>query len=213
VSFSLDEICRREYEGVVDREPTARELFAFKRHYDREGMCGTDHEPYAECMAWDRWGGTDWSSGGVTGRPVRRRPPTMYERVVFQHAVTRAETVYPEIVDRVREKLSGQATVWCDGHGYLPGDASWETIPQEKFETVTFRLTVEVTPRTDGEWAAIRQAIAEDEADRKEATAAKTSVDDRLDALAASVAVWSARTPTDVREALREPLKGSTADV
>jgi hypothetical protein len=206
VSFSLDEICRREYEGVVDREPTAREVFAFKRHYDREGMCGVDHEPYAECMAWDRWSSP---YGGEIARPPRRprKPPAPFQRVVFQHAVTRAETTYPEIIDRVREKLSGQATVWCDGHGYLPGDCTWETVPNDKFETVTFRLTVEVTPRTDGEWPAIRQALAEDEADRKEATAAKTSVDDRLDALAASVAVWSARTPTDVREALREPLK------
>jgi hypothetical protein len=154
-------------------------------------------------MTWDRWS-SGW--GGEIATPPRRprKPPQPFERVVFQHAVTRAETVYPEIIDRVREKLSHQATVWCAGHGYHPGDASWETIPQEKFETVVFRLTVEVTPRTDGEWPAIRAAIAEDEADRAAASTAKTSMDDRLDALAASVAIWTARTPAEVRAALTE---------
>jgi hypothetical protein len=177
-------------------------------------------------MGWERWG-TDW--GGEIAAPPRRprKPPAHFERVTFQHTLTRADTAFPEIVDRVREKLADSAANWCETHGYLAGDGSWETAPNTAFETVTMRLTVEIEPRTDGEWPALHRAIAEDKADREaaersatarlaesadRASSAMARLHDRLDALGAAAAVWSASTPLAAREALRSPLKPSTAD-
>jgi hypothetical protein len=60
-----------------------------------------------------------------------------------------------------------------------------------------------MVPRHDGEWDAIRAAIAEDEADRAEATAGKTAVNDRLDALCAAAALWRGTDPVVISGTLR----------
>jgi len=148
----------------------------------------------------------DWSWGGATGGRSPRHHPRLpkYERFTVQHRITRADAEHPEIVDRVRDKLVDQVQRWCDANGYHPGGGDWESSMDGAFDTVIIRLTTAITPRMDGEWPAIRQAIAEDEADRKAAADSKTTVGDRLDALAESVAVWTARTPAEVREALTE---------
>jgi hypothetical protein len=154
----------------------------------------------------------DWSwppDGGLPSPRRHTRAPEAIRRYTVKHRLTRTEAERPEIVDRVRDKLVDEVYRWCNGNGYSPNEASWESTMDGAFDTVTLLLTVKLTPRTDGEWPAIRAAIAEDEADRKTAAAIQTSVDDRLDALGASAAVWAATTPSEVREALRKPLKRS----
>jgi hypothetical protein len=141
-------------------------------------------------MGWDRWG-DDWGSSTITGRRRRRPAPAHFERVTFQEGLTRSMAERPEVVDKVRERLSYAAEHWCETHGYLATGATWETVPADEFSTVIFRLTAEIAPRTDGEWPAIHEAIRQDQLDRERATAAKEGVSDRLDALAAAASYWA----------------------
>ena len=156
----------------------------------------------------------DWDYGRP-GSPRRRPrslrpdpPPTV--TVTFHHVLTREFAREVEYVDRARRSLSDSAEHYAETHGMTVVTGHWSTDPpNDAMRTVTIRLEAEMLLRTDGEWAAIHQAIAEDAADRAEAAAGKTAVDDRLDALASAAAVWTARDPRELREALTAPHSAS----
>jgi len=114
----------------------------------------------------------------------------------------RASSSDRESVELAQERLFAQATKHLDDCGYVGAHVHFTTDPpNDATSSVIVRLEVEMLPRDDGEWAAVHQAIAEDEADRAEAKLAKTAVEKRLDALAASSEVWGAHTFAEVSKA------------
>jgi hypothetical protein len=195
-----------------DRDgPTEREMVDLAKLY-RAGVVSADDVR----VSLDRWGSPGWGDdGGAHAHPSPRPRHAKPEPILRRTAQTRlspAGAALPEAIDHARERLSRDMVRWLDTHGYVvTGDATWETELEDEAigarMGLIIRLTIEMAPRTDGEWPAIHQAIAEDEADRVAAESASTSVDDRLDALRASAAVWAARTPVEAREALRKPEK------
>jgi len=163
-------------------EPTARELFAAMRRL-------ADGEPYAEVMA----GFSDYDYGPM-GSP-RRRPRSLRpepHRWVGVEQLLRDHAHEPAMVDGARARLVATAQRYMDANGYTSESISWEmSLPDDPHGLYLVRLEVAMAPRHDGEWDSIRQAIEEDEADRAEATAGRTAVNDRLDALAHAAAAWS----------------------
>jgi hypothetical protein len=175
-------------------EPTARELFAILRRI-------RDGEPYDDLVA----GFTDWDysrPGSPRRRPRSLRPEphrwTSTEQLLREYAHD------PEMVDRARTNLVEAAQRYMDAHGYTSSEIAWSmNHPDNPTGLYVVRLEVSMLPRTDGEWPAIRQAIEEDEADRAEATAGKTAVNDRLDALSAAADIWRAKAAMVVSGTLR----------
>jgi hypothetical protein len=171
-------------------EPTAREVFGMLRRL-------RDGEPYDEVMA----GFTDYDWGSP-GSP-RRRPRSLSaepepRRWVGTEQLERHFAHDPEMVNRVRARLVAEGQRYMDTHGYTSAGISWEmTQPSDPMGIYLMRLEVELYPRTDGEWPAIRAAIAEDEADRAEAARDATAVNDRLDALKAAADLWRSPSLTD----------------
>jgi hypothetical protein len=203
--ISLEELRepRRDRDGR--REPTAREVFGMLRRI-------RDGEPYDEVV-----GGFssdfDWGSS-VTGR--RRRSPYRAEaEPVMFTAVRQLERHLahdPEIVDRARADLVAEAQKHMDTYGYTSANISWEmSQPSDPLGIYLMRLDMQMMPRTDGEWPAIRQALAEDEADRAEAAAGRTVVNDRLDALRAAAAAWSSSSLRDTGRAAGKASAGFSA--
>lgn len=187
-----------------DRGPTARDVLDFIRHYRERGRCGEDHEPYAACMTWADAG---WTRDGfaVTGRSPRRTAPRDPETITYtaHEVLTTVAATELSVVDRCRARLAATVETWCNTHGYVVVTSRWANRPPDlATATVEMVLEADLLPRTDGEWPALHQAMAEDAADRQAATEASTAVGDRLDALRGSAAVWSARDPRAVREAL-----------
>ena len=138
-------------------------------------------------------------------RPLRPEPHrwTSTEQLLREHAAD------PDMVNRVRERLVAAGQRYMDTHGYTSTEIAWSmNHPDDPSWLYVVRLEVMMEPRHDGEWDAIRQALAEDEIDRAEAAAGKTAVDDRLDALAFAAAAWSARTPRELSEALYGKISG-----
>jgi hypothetical protein len=163
-------------------EPTARELFAIMRRI-------RDGEPYDDLVA----GFSDYDYGptGSARRPPRRLTPEPH-RWVGTEQLLREHAHEPAMVDGARAKLVATAQRYMDTNGYASTSISWEMLlPDDPHGLYLVRLEVDMAPRHDGEWDAIRAAIEEDEADRAEAAAGRTAVNDRLDALATAAAVWS----------------------
>jgi hypothetical protein len=156
----------------------------------------------------------DWSYSGPARRSSRRSPYRAQPepiRWVGTEQLSRECATDHVLVDRVRVKLVDRAQRYMDKYGYTGVNIRWELSPPiDPTGLYLLRLEAEMFPRTDGEWPSIRQAIAEDEADRAELADAKSVVGDRLDALATAAAAWSARTPHELREALYGRLR--TAD-
>jgi hypothetical protein len=108
----------------------------------------------------------------------------------------------PVMVDRARVDLVTEAQRHMDTYGYVSESVSWEmNQPSDPLGVYVMRLEMRMLPRTDGEWPAIRAAIEEDEADRAEAAAGKTAVDDRLDALQRAAAAWASPALRDTARA------------
>lgn len=138
----------------------------------------------------------DWGARGA--RPRRRGrgngSADGVEQYVVQVALAPAATVHQETVDRAREHLVAQIEHWTTAHGYAVTGVTWDTQPPASPDDRTvLRAIAAVSPRMDGEWPAIRQAIAEDLADREAARDGSAAVSDRLDALAAAADVWGDR--------------------
>lgn len=129
---------------------------------------------------------------------MRRRDRQPVEYFCVQRTLTIVESEDAVIVDRVRSRLVDQVTDWLAATGHLStGPGQWDSVLSDEFATVRIRLTVPVEERTDGEWPAIRAAIAEDEHDRELAAAGhgdlSSDVSDRLDALRGAVDYWADR--------------------
>jgi len=152
--------------------------------------------------------GGDWAYGAYDRGGRRRRRhvvPPRVEPKIFTACTTmsRASSTDPATVELAKERLFAQATQYLDTYGYVGTQVRYITDPpMDVTAEVTMRLEVEMLPRDDGEWASVHAAIAEDEADRAEAQADKTAVNDRLDALASSAAVWGSRSLTDACKAV-----------
>ncbi len=118
----------------------------------------------------------------------------------------------PAMVDRVRADLVAEAQRHMDTHGLTSSEISWEmSQPSDPLGIYVMRLDMAMVPRTDGEWPAIRAAIAEDEADRAEAAKGATAVNDRLDALQRAAAAWSDRSLRDTARAAGKASAGFSA--
>jgi hypothetical protein len=137
----------------------------------------------------------DWGYHGTTHRRGRRITPTPDLTPTTFTAIRQLERHFatdPAMVDRVRADLVAEAQRHMDTHGYTSSEISWEmNQPSDPMGVYVMRLDMSMVPRTDGEWPAIRAAIAEDEADRAEAARGAKVVNDRLDALAMAAAAWS----------------------
>lgn len=157
----------------------------------------------------------DWSD---TRRPRRHRsfsdPPVPVYRWVNR---VRLDPVMmarePEMVDLARDELVLRLDRHAKDHGLEVLEVNWSTAELADPHQVEMELVAQLKPRLDGEWASIRRAIEEDQADRDEAIAEYRSggvvpaaeIPDRLDALRESVGIWTAKTPAEVREALGAP--------
>jgi hypothetical protein len=143
------------------------------------------------------------------GRPgsPRRRPRSLRpepHRWTSTEQLLREHATDPEMVNRVRERLVAAGQRYMDTHGYTSSEIAWSmNHPDDPTGLYVVRLEVYMLPRTDGEWPAIRQAIEEDEADRAEALAGKTAVEDRLDALKAAADLWRVKAAAVVSGTLR----------
>jgi len=152
----------------------------------------------------------DWAYGAYDRGARRRRrrvtPPRVEPKIFTATAVIpHASSTDGEAVGLIQERLHAQAVQHLDTYGYVGTQLRFTADPpMDPTAPVTLRLEVEMLPREDGEWPAIHQAIAEDEADRAEALADKTTVEERLDALKASSGVWRASTFAEVSKAANE---------
>jgi hypothetical protein len=69
-----------------------------------------------------------------------------------------------------KERMELVADYWAKEHGYTIRRASWNSSPPvDPAVDVPMRLECWMEPRLDGEWPAIRQALLEDEEDRRAA--------------------------------------------
>jgi hypothetical protein len=142
--------------------------------------------------------GTSWeaATGGRSAGRSRRRPTTVPTPAYTATVVLdRVASTDPEILDAARNRLAERLEWMATTTGYTVVGVTWSSVPTEVFATVRLTATAELAPRMDGEWPAIRAAIAEDLADRQSAERAEpdgeTAVSDRLDALAAAASYWS----------------------
>lgn len=149
----------------------------------------------------------DWSD---TRRPRRHRsfsdPPVPVYRWVQR---TRLDPVLvardPEIISHAHTVLAEQLDRHAKDHGLEVLEVNWASFDHSDPHVVELELTAQLRPRLDGEWASIRAAIEEDQADREAAANTADGISDRLDALRESVGVWTAKSPAEVREALSAP--------
>lgn len=133
----------------------------------------------------------DWGARSTPPRRRRARFAADAEVYVCQVAMRPEATVHEATVDAARAHLVAKAERWTTEHGYTIDDATWETVPPAgPDDNAILRLTCQVTPRMDGEWPAIRAAIAEDIADREAARAGRETVDARLERLRRSSVLW-----------------------
>jgi hypothetical protein len=151
----------------------------------------------------------DWSD---TRRPRRHRsfsdPPVPVYRWVNRVRLDPVFAADPDRVDSARGKLAHQLDRHAQDHGLEVLEVNWSTAELADPHQIELELSAQLRPRLDGEWASIRAAIEEDQADREEARLADGGVvradeiEDRLDALRETVGVWTAKTPAEVREEL-----------
>jgi transposase InsO family protein len=148
----------------------------------------------------------DW---GDTRRPRRHRRFTLPDEPepvpwVGRQRVAAALATDAVVVDGAKRALADHLDRHCRANGYAvdPETVHWDSWSVSPDGAMDIELRVMLVPRTDGEWPSIRQALAEDEADRAAAADAADTVDDRLDALRETVGVWTAKDPPEVREAL-----------
>jgi hypothetical protein len=142
--------------------------------------------------------------GSARRRPRSLRAEPELHRWTSTEQLLREHAADPDMVNRVRERLVAAGQRYMDAHGYTSTEIAWSmNHPDDPSGLYVVRLEVMMVPRHDGEWDAIRAAIAEDEADRAEATAGKTAVNDRLDALCAAAALWRGTDPVVISGTLR----------
>jgi len=149
---------------------------------------------------------------GDTRRPRRHRrftlpddPPTV--PWVGRQRLAAKLTLEPDLVDRARKTLAHHLDRYCQVNGYVvdPETVSWGSWVMDEDGTTDIQLQVELVPRMDGVWGEIRQALAEDEADRQAATEAAETVHDGLDRLRAAAPWWRDGGPTGGPTAARAP--------
>jgi hypothetical protein len=150
-----------------------------------------------------------------TRRPRRHRsfsdPPVPVYRWVNRVRLDPVFAADPDRVDSARGKLAHQLDRHAQDHGLEVLEVNWSTAELADPHQIEFELAAQLKPRLDGEWASIRAAIEEDQADREEARLADGGVvradeiEDRLDALRESVGVWTAKSLPEIREALSAP--------
>lgn len=143
-----------------------------------------------------------------TRRPRRHRSfgePVPVYRWVQRARLSEATSRHPELVDNARSHLSELLDRHAEECGLTVLEVNWASFDYNDPHIVEIELSAKLAPRTDGEWASIRAAIEEDQADRDEALHAERRVSDRLDALRESVGVWTAKTPEEVRAAVSAP--------
>jgi hypothetical protein len=184
-------------------EPTARELFAIMRRL-------ADGEPYAEVMAG--FSDFDYTRPDLGRRRRRRIPESEPHRWTSTEQLLREHATDPEMVNRVRERLVAAGQRYMEAHGYTSTEIAWSmNNPDDPMGLYVVRLEVYMEPRHDGEWDSIRAAIEEDEADRAEAVAGKTAVNDRLDALHRAAAAWSSSALRDTARSAERAATGFSA--
>jgi hypothetical protein len=90
---------------------------------------------------------------------VSRPPPPGSILRTVSRLVTRATAEDPELLDRVRQELFRELNEFADRCGYT------RHTTREVLNLDRLTLTGLMSPRTDGQWPAIHEAIAEDERD------------------------------------------------
>jgi hypothetical protein len=133
------------------------------------------------------WNGVDWlevRTGGPTAPlpPSFPRPdPTMPAGsmvLVVDGRLDDALAREPEILRAYRDRMEDTAERWADRHGFTVIRGSWSTLPPvDPTIEVPIRLECYLSPRTDGVWGEIRDAMDEDAEDLAAAAAVGGSMD------------------------------------
>lgn len=87
--------------------------------------------------------------------PRRARPPGTILRTVSRK-MSAADLADENILVIVRSILVEELNTWADRHGYTRSET------REMTTVDSLVLTGMMSPRTDGQWPAIHQAVAED---------------------------------------------------
>lgn len=146
----------------------------------------------------------DW---GDRRRPRHRQPTPTAETWTGRLMLAPETAGDPGLFARCRRELVERAIRYCGTYGYTADQetVSWQSWVVDETGCTQLELSVELVPRTDGEWSSIHAAIAEDERDRAEATAAAEIVHDGLDRLRSAREWWLAHPPPKRPEAARAP--------